>query len=110
MENTTAIVSSKSGVNVFLASRLASAVKNMRSIVLLRCNRRFADARNILSVVALCATLGTPIDIGTYGEDERDAAQAVEQILSEWTGNAEVGQPSSKTSSTSNLPAHSLAD
>lgn len=90
MEKATAIVSSESGINIFLASRLAVAVKNMRSTVLLRCNRRFADARNILSVLALCATLGTPIDIGTFGEDERDAAQAVEQILSEWSGTPEA--------------------
>ncbi|MBE2180464.1 MAG: HPr family phosphocarrier protein [Chthoniobacterales bacterium] len=91
MEKATAIVSSSSGVNVFLATRLANAVKHMRSIVLLKAGNRFADARNILSVVALCATLGSPIDIGAFGEDERDAAQAVEQILSEWSGNMEAG-------------------
>lgn len=94
MEKTVAIVSSESGVNLFLAARLAAAVKNMRSIVLLKCGRRIADARNILSVLALCATLGSPIDIGTFGEDERDAAQAVEQILSEWSGNTENLLPS----------------
>jgi phosphotransferase system HPr (HPr) family protein len=93
MEKTVAVVSSRSGLNVFLATRLADAAMHMRSVVLLRLGNRVADARNILSVVALCAALGSPIDIGAFGEDERDAAQAVEQILSEWSGTVEDGSP-----------------
>jgi len=67
---------------------LTSAVRSLRSTVLLKCSHRIADARNILGVVALCATLGSLIDIGAFGDDEHDAAQIVEQLLSEWSGNA----------------------
>lgn len=94
MEKTVAIVSTKSGLNLRLATRLACAVKHMRSTVLLKAGGRVADARNILSVLALSATLGSPVDIGAFGPDERDAAQAVEQILSEWSGGAEAAAPS----------------
>lgn len=90
MEKTTAIISSRAGLNVFLATRLAAATRHMRSVVLLKLGGRVADARNILSVLALCATLGSPVDIGAFGEDEREAAQAVEQILSEWSGPVET--------------------
>lgn len=90
MQKTVAIVSNRSGLNVRLAARLADAASHMRSTVLLKAGNRVADARNILSVLALCATLGSPIDIGAFGEDERDAAQAVEQILSEWSGGVET--------------------
>jgi phosphocarrier protein HPr len=93
MEKTVAIVSNRSGLNLRLAARLADAVNHMRSTVLLKAGSRVADARNILSVLALCATLGSPIDIGAFGEDERDAAQAVEQILSEWSGNTDTSSP-----------------
>jgi len=93
MEKTVAVISSRSGLNVCLATRLAYSVIHMRSVVLLRLGNRVADARNILSVVALCAAIGSPIDIGAFGEDERDAAQAVEQILSEWSGNVESTSP-----------------
>ncbi|NBO46739.1 MAG: HPr family phosphocarrier protein [Actinobacteria bacterium] len=68
----------------------------MHSVVLLKFGGRIADARSILGVLALSATLGSPIDIGAFGPDERDAAQAVEQILSEWSGEAE-SPPTSKT-------------
>lgn len=93
MEKTVAIVSNRSGLNLRLASRLADAANHMRSTVLLKTGNRVADARNILSVLALCATLGSPVDIGAFGEDERDAAQAVEQILSEWSGGTETTYP-----------------
>ena len=96
MEKTVAIVSSRSGLNLRLAARLADAAHHMRSIVMLKVGNRVADARNILSVLALSATLGSPIDIGAFGPDERDAVQAVEQILSEWSGDTD-SPPVSKT-------------
>ena len=96
MEKTVAIVSSRSGLNLRLAARLADAARHMSSVVLLKVGSRVADARNILGVLALSATLGSPVDIGAFGPDERDAARAVEQILSEWSGDAE-NSPASKT-------------
>lgn len=90
MERTVAIICSRSGLNLRLASRLADAVRHTSSVVLLKAGNRVADARNILSVLALSAALGSPVDIGTFGPDERDAAQAVEQILSEWSGETDV--------------------
>ncbi len=86
MEKTTAIVASPSGLNLRLATRLALVVRNMQSHVLLKVGNSVADARNILAVLALCATLGSPVDIGAFGPDERDAVKIVEQILSEWSG------------------------
>lgn len=96
MEKTVALVSSRSGLNLRLAARLADAARHMRSIVVLRVGNHVADARNILGVVALSATIGSPVDIGAFGPDERDAAQAVEQILSEWSGETD-NIPTSKT-------------
>ncbi len=90
MEKTTAIVTSRTGLNLRLATRLAIATRNTRSIIVLKVGNRVADARNILAVLALCATLGSPVDIGAFGSDERDAAQIVEQILSEWSGDLEA--------------------
>jgi phosphotransferase system HPr (HPr) family protein len=95
MESKVAVVSSRSGLNLRLAARLADAARHMRSTVMLKVGDRVADARNILGVLALSATLGSPIDIGAFGPDERDAAHAVEQILSEWSGEV-VNAPASK--------------
>ena len=40
-----------------------------------------ADARSILSVILLCAALGTVIEVEAQGEDEDLAIQAVESAF-----------------------------
>lgn len=58
----------------------------MKSIVLLRCGERTANAGNILSVLALCAAIGTVVEVQACGDDEAQAAAAVEHILSQAYG------------------------
>ena len=81
MKTTQVVVSSQPGITAINATRLASAIKNMRSIVLLKCGEQMACARNILSVLALCAAVGTTLEVQTFGEDEALAAKTVEQVL-----------------------------
>ena len=65
--------------------------KQFRSKIFLRRGRTVADLRSILSLLSLCATMGTVLDIETTGEDEHDAARAVEQVFStREAGNAPV--------------------
>jgi len=59
----------------------------MQSVVLLKCGERVADARNILSIVALCAVLGSSVEIQAYGDDAQSSAEAVERILSDGADN-----------------------
>ena len=40
-----------------------------------------ADLRSILSILALCATMGTTLTLEASGEDEKDAVQALEQAF-----------------------------
>lgn len=75
------VLSSEPGITAAVATRLASAIKNMHSVVILKCGEQFACARNILSVLALCAAVGTTLEVQTFGEDEGLAADTVEQIL-----------------------------
>jgi phosphotransferase system HPr (HPr) family protein len=81
MKTTHVVISSQPGITAINATRLASAIKNMRSIVLLKCGEQMACARNILSVLALCAAVVTTIEVQTFGEDEALAAKTVEQVL-----------------------------
>lgn len=76
------VLASEPGITAAVATRLASAVKNMHSVVILKCGEQFACARNILGVLALCAAVGTTLEVQTFGEDEGLAADTVEQILS----------------------------
>lgn len=83
MKTTQVVISSKPGVTGIVASRLALSLKSMRSTVLLKRGEQMACARNILSVLALCATMGTTLEVQTCGDDECLAAEAVEQILTD---------------------------
>jgi len=81
MKSTHVVISSQPGITAINATRLASAIKNMRSIVLIKYGEQVASARNILGVLALCVTMGTTVEVQTFGEDEALAAKTVEQVL-----------------------------
>ena len=53
---------------------------------MLTCNERIADVRSILSVIALCATMGAAISIEVTGEDEQMAIEALEQVFASGDG------------------------
>ena len=40
-----------------------------------------ADIRSVLSILTLCATMGTTLDVGVAGDDEREALAAVEAMF-----------------------------
>ena len=71
----------REGLHLRCAVKLVKAAQGFRSTVFLKCGGKIADLRSILSILALCATMGTVIDVEVAGEDEQDAAQSVEQIF-----------------------------
>jgi len=83
MQLTSAVVSAHPGINAAVAARVVGAVQKSRSIVLLRCGERTGNAANILSVMALCAAMGTTVEVQACGEDETATANAVQNILSQ---------------------------
>jgi phosphotransferase system HPr (HPr) family protein len=70
------------GLHFRPAARLVQAAQKFRSSVSLKSGRRVADLRSILSMIALCATMGTALDVEAAGEDEEDAIQAIQQVFS----------------------------
>ncbi|MBU6181215.1 MAG: HPr family phosphocarrier protein [Verrucomicrobia bacterium] len=97
MKTTRSVVSRQSGVNLLLAKTIACAMRQMKAVVLLRCGGRIADAKNILSILALCAAMGTTIDIETYGPDEAYASRTIESILADGA-NGGTGDEKAKKS------------
>ncbi len=65
------------------AARLAHLSTKFASSIHLRLGNRVADARNILALLILCATLNSPVAIETNGEDELAALEAVKTFFSE---------------------------
>ena len=62
--------------------KLVQIAQKFRSQISVECRGRIADARSILSIIALCATMGTTVDLQATGEDEQDAATALEDVFS----------------------------
>lgn len=69
------------GLHLRRAMQLVKVARNFRSTVLLKCGGRIADLRSILSVLALCATMGTTLDLEAVGDDEQEAARTVVQVF-----------------------------
>ena len=61
--------------------KLSSSFKS--SITLIReDNSAVADAKSILSLLTISASIGTPLIVRVEGEDEQQAVEAVDQLFS----------------------------
>jgi phosphocarrier protein HPr len=82
MKRSKVVVAWHEGLHLRPAARLVRLSQRFRSTIFLKCSGKVADLRSMLSILSLCATMGTVIDIEARGDDEQDAARAVEQIFS----------------------------
>lgn len=82
MKRSTVVVSWSEGLKFRPAARLIRVARRFRSSITLRCGEKIGDVRSIMSVVMLCATMGTAVSIEASGEDEELAIQAVTQVFS----------------------------
>jgi len=71
------------GLHLRYAVKLVKVAREFQCTILLRCGGKIAELRSILSIVALCATMGTTLEVEVTGVDEMDAAQSVEQVFLE---------------------------
>ncbi|MBK8477334.1 MAG: HPr family phosphocarrier protein [Opitutaceae bacterium] len=81
MKHTKVVVAWREGLHLRSAARLAQVATGFRSTIRLKCNGQVADLRSILSVVALCATMGTAILVEAAGADELEATAAIVQVF-----------------------------
>ena len=88
MRHIKVVVPWQDGLHFRPAAKLVRTAKGFRSKIFLKCGGKMADLRSILSIVSLCATMGTALDVMAAGDDESDATRAVEQVFSSHSGNA----------------------
>ena len=69
------------GLHLRRAAKLVKVAQQFRSTIFLKCGDRIADLRSVLSVLALCATLGATLEIEVNGDDELEAARTVERVF-----------------------------
>jgi phosphotransferase system HPr (HPr) family protein len=82
MKTSTVVVPWREGLHLRHAVKLVQLSKFFRSTISLKGGGKMADLRSIISLIALCATMGTTLDIEVCGEDEAEATRAVEQAFS----------------------------
>jgi phosphotransferase system HPr (HPr) family protein len=71
----------RNGLHLRHATRLVQTALRFHSHMVVKCGERVADARSILSVCALCATMNTVLEVEVSGDDEGEAAQTVERVF-----------------------------
>lgn len=82
MKTSTVVVPWREGLHLRHAVKLVQLGKFFHSTISLKHGSKMADLRSIISIIALCATMGTTLDLEVCGDDETDAVRAVEQAFS----------------------------
>lgn len=78
MKRTVVVVPWQEGLHLRRATRLVRLAQRFRSHILLRVGAKVANARSILSVLTLCAAIGSALEIEALGDDESEAVTALE--------------------------------
>jgi phosphocarrier protein HPr len=77
------------GLHARAAAKIVYVASRYRCTIALAFGSRQANARNILAVMLLAASMGSTITIETSGPDESEAMSAVTQLVSDRFGEAE---------------------
>ena len=76
------------GLHLRPAGRLVALGRAVHSSISFRVNERVADARSVLSLMLLCASLGSVLEIEVAGEDEEAALAAVLTVFQSEDGSS----------------------
>jgi phosphocarrier protein len=69
------------GLHARAAAKLVHTASRFRSSVKIRKDGEEVDGKSILGILLLAASNGTTIEILVEGDDEKDAAAAVEDLI-----------------------------
>ena len=93
------------GLHLRPAARLVRLAARFRSRVILRLGRATADVTSILSIVGLCALMGSPLEVEATGDDEDRVIAEIVQAFSDPADEKAVQDPATPDESESNGPA-----
>jgi phosphocarrier protein HPr len=69
------------GLHLRPAAHLVRTASCFSSQILLRLGTRMADARSVLNILLLSATLGSTLHIEISGSDEHEAERAIQDVF-----------------------------
>ena len=82
-------VVNKLGLHARAASKLVNVAKAHGCRISVTKDGQEVDAKSIMSVMLLAATLGTPLTLTTDGDDEVEAMQALVALIEDKFGEGE---------------------
>jgi phosphocarrier protein len=83
MKKTEVIVPWEQGLHTRPAAEVIHTASRFQSTIYLKTKGKVADARSILNILLLCATLGTLLEIEVSGDDETAATAAIESLFAQ---------------------------
>lgn len=81
MRKSEVVIPWKEGLHLRPAARLVRHANACRSSIRIKAHGKVADARSILSILLLCATVGTVLEVEVCGDDEVSAVSDVERVF-----------------------------
>jgi len=81
MKHSSVTVPWEDGLHARPAATLVRLARSFRASIRLTCGGKSANAQSILSILLLCATLGSTINVEVAGEDEDRALEAIEDVF-----------------------------
>lgn len=79
----------KLGLHARAAAKLVECAKRFQSDVTISLDGEVVDAKSILGILMLAAARGTSIIVAAEGEDEKDAVNAIEELIADRFGEDE---------------------
>ncbi len=79
----------KLGLHARASAKLTQLASSFRCEVMMSRNNRRVNAKSIMGVMMLAASMGTTISIETNGEDEAEAMQAIVNLINDKFGEGE---------------------
>ena len=88
MQQQEIVIQNRYGLHARAAARITSMAKKFSSSIVLIANGKRANARSLVAVMILAASVGTRVYIETSGPDEVEALHAVARLIDSRFGEA----------------------
>ena len=79
----------KLGLHARAAIKLTNLASRYQSKIFIHFNNRDTNARSILGLMVLAANKGSEIELAATGDDEKEATEAIEALISNRFGEEE---------------------
>lgn len=83
------IIQNKLGLHARASAKLSDLANRYQSEILLIYKQRKTDAKSILGVMTMGATLGQEITLEASGSDENEAAESIQALFNNRFGESE---------------------